>query len=59
MTTANKYREKYDDVNDLMNALDRDGITSEQDYDKETTTWYFDDGSFLEVCGTDVTTGLN
>ena len=60
-TDAAKYADDYadEDVADLMSALDGDHIHSEQDYQNEKTTWYFDDGSFIEISGTDIKTGWN
>lgn len=56
-TEALDYIQGYTEVSDLMTDLDANGIHSEQDFEHETTTWYFDDGSFIEIQGDNVTTG--
>ena len=40
---------------DLVNGLDAMGLEPEQDYDKETTTWAFSDGSKIIMSGPIVT----
>jgi len=39
----------------VMAALDAAKIPSSQDWDNETTTWTFDDGSKIAVSGSHVT----
>ncbi len=56
---ANKFASSYKDVNDLMTALDEANIPSDQDWDNGTTTWKFDDGSFVKVEGTEIMVGDN
>jgi len=55
MTQATEYASRYNDVSDLMTALDAAGVESDQDWENETTTWTFDDGSKISVSGTEVT----
>lgn len=54
MTQATEYN-SYNNTNDLMIALDNDGIDSDQDWKRETTTWTFEDGSKIIVSGPEVT----
>lgn len=54
MSQATEFRNNYSDTNDLMTALDSAGIESEQDWETETTTWVFDDGSKIVVSGSEV-----
>lgn len=53
MSDAKKFFEMYDDVTDLMTALDASRIESDQDWDNEATTWTFADGSKIRVSGPD------
>ena len=53
MSDAKKFFEMYDDVADLMTALDASRIESDQDWDNEATTWTFSDGSKIMVSGHD------
>lgn len=53
MSDAKKFFEMYADVTDLMTALDASRIESNQDWDNETTTWTFSDGSKIRVSGPD------
>ena len=52
MNKAQKFVKKYPDHVELMNALDKAGIKSDQDWDNETTIWTFHDGSSIEICTT-------
>lgn len=39
---------------DLMTILDQTAYPSDQDWEREETTWTLDDGSKIRVCGNDV-----
>lgn len=53
-TQAQNFKANYSDTNDLMTALDNAGVESDQDWENETTTWTFEDGSQIVVSGHDV-----
>ena len=44
----------YRDTNAIMNALDALDLKKDQDWENETTTWTFDDGSIIQVCNNEV-----
>ncbi len=54
MNKATEFLTEIIDVASLMTALDNKNIPSEQDWEKEQTTWYFDDGSTIQVTSGDV-----
>lgn len=54
MSQATEFRNNYSDTNDLMTALDQAAIESDQDWENETTTWEFEDGSKIVVSGSEV-----
>lgn len=54
MTQATEYASRYNNSNDLVNALVKDEIDSDQDWENEKTTWTFEDGSSIEVSGIEV-----
>lgn len=54
MTNAEQFRCNYSDTNELMSALDAANVDSCQDWHNESTTWTFDDGSQIVVCGSQV-----
>lgn len=49
MSVASEFKTNYSDANDLMIALDDAEISSNQDWENETTTWYFEDDSQIVV----------
>ena len=51
---AQNFKANYSDTNDLMTALDNASVESNQDWENETTTWTFEDGSQIIVSGSDV-----
>ncbi len=51
---ASEFVANYNDTDDLMTALDCAVIDSDQDWENETTTWTFDDGSQVIVSATKV-----
>lgn len=53
-TQAQEFKANYSDTSDLMTALDNAEIESDQDWENETTTWMFEDGSKIVVSGSDV-----
>jgi len=50
LSEPNRFRETHH----IMNALDARELEKEQDWEAETTTWTFPDGSKIQVCGNDV-----
>ena len=46
----------YRDTNHIMESLDACEIPSNQDWQNETTTWTFGDGSKIVICGNEVDT---
>lgn len=54
MTQATEYASRYNNSNDLVNALVKDEIDADQDWENEKTTWTFEDGSSIEVSGIEV-----
>jgi len=54
-TQAQNFKADYSDTNSIMNALDNANVESDQDWENESTTWTFEDGSKIVVCGNDVT----
>lgn len=57
ITQAKTFQKNYtdtNDTNDIMNALDDAEIESDQDWENETTTWTFDDGSRIIISGDDI-----
>jgi hypothetical protein len=44
----------FRDTNHIMNALDERELDKDQDWEAETTTWTFPDGSKIKVCGNEV-----
>ena len=42
------------DVNTLMCALDKLDLEKNQNWDDESTTWLFNDGSFITIQGSDI-----
>ena len=53
-TQVQEFRANYNDTGDLVTALDNAGVESDQDWENETTTWTFEDGSQIIVSGSDV-----
>ena len=49
ITTAQNLISKYNDDNDLMTQADLLTDNVDQDYENESTTYNFDDGSFLKI----------
>ena len=56
-TMAQQWLTKFDDSNiaNIMTALDKDEVPSNQDWENETTRWTFTDGSIIAISGTELT----
>ena len=54
---AQQWLTKFDDSNiaNIMTALDKAEIPSDQDWENETTRWTFADGSIIAISGTELT----
>ena len=56
MTQANEFIKKNGpNASAIMTALDAAQIPANQDWENETTTWTFDDGSTIVISGSQVT----
>ena len=56
MTQAEYMAEKYKGASDLLTALNESpDLDVNQDWDNESTTWTFSDGSQIAISGPDVT----
>lgn len=58
-TFMNRYKNEVNDINFIMTALDQSDAISEQNYETETTFWFFHDGSYIEINNLSICIGEN